>query len=1000
MYGKDLIESGEALSYPTFNLPTNLVRPSREGQGWSDHGYPIPNEEGFGEAIYISVTRAWYSGKRDDYIPDFGGTYPIRCEAYRFYQSVVAYYDSPNPVISPSRLFSLIKMEYKAIKWLKAVRSYCMMESLGLYPQETSEEDEFYMREARTFKKLIDLGDFFNVRYWLFFDQPDEHFEQFLFKPLVYEKSAIEHFERVAREIIPEVILDVIAEEEILLDITSSNALWKGKTVPVWYAKQTENYFSSKPLVGRGSFIQKCPGDTRFPITLSVPHSNSVKLIEKQMALLAAEMPWSAYVKDPDTFGKRYRKFRRGSKFFYCRDIEKDGLTKNRKLIQIICKVVAEKYPHLPCVAYFGIFDNFYVEIDGKLENPPRGVGLGMTSALTTILQSIVFRMNLDKLTQEYTVGTADAIFYHDDAAFGSDNEDTLEDLKDIDFLTCKSLGLPVKKRKCFSGPEFVLCENYSDSIFDTKESYQRTSLQLIHCATNVTHAKQMWLSNYRYVDPWLWKDYIRSLTNHFGWEFYPEEVNAPALLGGWIPATYQRVDISLDTIGRLPYKTEQAASMVGLQPVGSFPGRRRFKGDYEHPVKKLFPFAKNFGKRSVFLEGMTAQQVSGAMTRLNKVGLVPYYWEKQYSLRQAKYQSYYKGPWMTLREWYDGLREVHPTLDIFPPRQLVSTISVEGFPEMEKVYKPPNPRISYLKALNPGALSDKIIPFPVPPDVVLSSSLQLTAFERTKVRLESHFFERWTQDLLEMQIVIPTHRAIYSREWFNPMSMVSYWAATRHEERLPVYKDRQGSLELMPKELFYKLNNPEHLDLFPYLVGRLGFTRVYNLDLTYFEEGISTLLQKRRIEKLKEVYNSVLRLAQIGEEDSQASEEANMEVDSGFSWDNASLHDSDFFVWQTSRKNYLNWRNHYFLSLDSKLVNIQLLQTSYMNNATVDEIPEIYRLDPVEEHLYRSSGGVLNADGFPELNRHIFMSASHEAERDVFDEGSSDDSGGLMAGW
>jgi hypothetical protein len=1006
IYGKELFDRGLDLTVPPL-LNTGTTRdPFTEVVGHSDNGHPIPTGEGYAEKIFVSISRAWRAGVTYNYKPEVSHLKSVNDEVYRFYMAILGYYESSRPIIKPDELFSIILKEAEGINWLKKVRSYAMINAMSCHVTMDDPEDAYYIQEAKRFP-LVDLGDFFNVRYWLFWDQPDDKMWEACFIPCVYDKGLMKEFEEECLALLPDIVIEPVLEEEILLQATSSSALevGSGKTKPNWYCKQKDNYFTSKPLHAKGNYIQKCPGDTRFPITMSVPCSNTIKLIEKQVAAIASEMPWSAYVKDTDEYFKRFNKFRSQSEWFYCRDTKKDGLTKNRALVQAVLRCIKKKWPALPACKYFGIFDGFSLEVEGKTLYPPRGVGLGMSSAITTIIQCTVFRMCLNEVYKEYQVGSLDCLAYHDDIAFGSDCEDTMENFKDIDNMICEKLAIPVNHRKGFYGLNFVLCENYSDPIFGEKESYQRIALKQLHASENVTHAKFQWLSVFRYVNPELWKQYIGELISHFGNEFYAGEGSAPTLLGGWVPYSYQKVDITLYNMDRLPSKEEFAASMVSLVPVKRFPGRRPFgNAPYKPPVKRIFPQLENFGSTSVFLTDMTESQVGQSMTRLMKIGLTSWYWRYQRVERHKKFKHLLDGSWMDQRTWYRALRKTHPSTDIMPPKELITETPVEVYPQVNSLFSPANPKMSYLAAMNPGKLSEKIIPWPVPPEVATVSTLSLTAFERSKVKFESHLFNRHTADLREMEIAIPTLRAINSDEWFSPMSVVSFILAMEHREYLPRVEPRE-SIAKIPDQIFYLVNDPNHEKLFVYLAGRLGVKRTKEIQLTYFEHEVDRFLQARRAKKLKEVKRLVeqYELDHPEEHGTDSSNESFSEV-SDFHFTDADLNDCDFFTWRTGARNYNNWRNFFFNSMDEKISSIEIIESGFMNQE-IDrsQLLRYAFTDAVEIHLYKESGGIFDENMVPILDRAMAVGSDKgSAVGDMFAAGSGDESseGGLMIGF
>lgn len=1000
---KQTIKSGrEVLTYPPTYLNSSGLKAQPYVSGFSELGKPIPCNQGYGIQIYKTVRQNWNAGIRESFRPDFKDN-SINSEVYRFYMALIAYYASSRPVIPPEQLFEIILKEADGITYLKKVRTYSMIRSMDCYPQVVDPEDEFYYQEAKKFY-LVDIGDYFNVRYWLFFDQPDPEDWKACNIPLDYDHTLLKQFKETLTDILPDMLVEPIQEEEILLEVTGSSSLCPdGKTTrPHWYNKQKSNYFSSRPLRGKGSYVQKCPGDTRFCFVLPVEQSNSVKLIEKQVAQIAREVPWSCYTNDHEDFYNTYNKFKGRNSHFYCRDIKKDGLTKNRALIMATLDVLEEKYPGLPAWKYKNIFSSFYLSVNGVWMNPPRGVGLGMSAAITTIIQSCIVKMVIDIQSEKYMLGTIDAIIYHDDISIGSTNEDTLEDFKDIDYEICTRLGIYVSKNKCFTGTNFVLCENYSDEVFNTKESYQRTLLQQIFCCENVTHAKYTFLSNYRYVEPEYWSEYLDKVITWFGYEFYKEEANAPSLLGGWVPQYYQKVDISLDYMDRMPYKSEFAASLSNKLHKIHFINRERSKKPYNPPVKQLFPLATNFGRPGLFYTDMTEWEVGSHLSRMDKEGRTSYYWAKQYDLRQKDYKRFFQGDWMHLEDWYSELRSIHCTLDIIPPKELRSEFDASIYPEVEELYRPANPRMQYLKALNPGAFSKKLIPWNIPPDITVDPRMNLSAFERNQVKLTIHLFDRWTADLGELQLVKPPLRAINSDEWFNPNGVNGFFLSKYNRDVLCKFRPRPD-MQRLPDDLFYKINNPNHLNLVPYLTQRLGFERAMKVPLTYFKFELDKFLQKGRLIKIKQIKKAVeLQALELAGEAGSEDTDRYSEVDS-FEWDEQSLNDWDFFTWRTSKKNYLNWRNHFFRLIDDKVTALEVLAAGYLNQFDDFNKRDYALMDPIELHLYKESGGIVDDDLVPILDRPLDVDPERDKEGDVFRASDTDASGsdvGLMVGW
>jgi hypothetical protein len=548
MYDND-IRVADKISYPPAGLKNIITEDEQVHRGHAENSHPVEFSYDLARVIHNWLVASWQRNWPENFHPPLDLPIHVQDEMYRFSLALKAYENSYKPLLKINYLIDLIFKGEEAIKWLKNLRRiHCVHSRDGWFDVLDPDHAEV-IKFAATLPPMEDLGQIFNVRYWFFWDQADTHDWEACFIPLKsIEHSHLEELEERVLNLLPDTI-EAVEEEEILLSVSGSSTRTKsGKTSKVFVAKQKENHFSDEPLRGYGSYIQKCPGDTRFSITLSVPQSNTVKLIEKQCALIAEEMPFSAYVKDNDEFDARFNSFKKSSKWFYCRDLKKDGLTKVRPAIQAVCRAIARKYPTLPCNKYFSIYNDLWINIDDVWHNPPRGTGLGMCSALTTILQSAIFSLTRDLMYDEYqSSGMADAIFYNDDAALGFDVQDTAEDYIMAEDTIFSRFGFICSKTKSFMADYFVLCENYSDERLDTKDSYQRYLLELPLTAVNVSHAKFLFAQNLRSISTVDWTSYISKYVTRFGREYYFLEERNAAQLGGWVPAVYMNIDIALN---------------------------------------------------------------------------------------------------------------------------------------------------------------------------------------------------------------------------------------------------------------------------------------------------------------------------------------------------------------------------------------------------------------------------------------------------------------------
>jgi hypothetical protein len=202
----------------------------------------------------------------------------VGSELKRYMCSIEAYLASSNPVMSRDYLVDGIGRRDFASN-LKKIRKKSFLMSVESYPCDI--ESDFL---DTPYYLIKDIGDIFNYAYCFFWDEEDS--KDYLISMTPIEKISMEDREKFIEsvmEVIPEIdeIKNrIVPEEEILLQTSSSSSILKGQKVPVFIAKETENRFSTEPLIGYRTVIPVGPSNFRDSVILSVPHSNSVKLID------------------------------------------------------------------------------------------------------------------------------------------------------------------------------------------------------------------------------------------------------------------------------------------------------------------------------------------------------------------------------------------------------------------------------------------------------------------------------------------------------------------------------------------------------------------------------------------------------------------------------------------------------------------------------------------------------------------------------------------------
>lgn len=530
-----------------FNSSTHLVGTSshrQNGRGFNPSSRYPWKEEYLGTALSFltkknSLGVSWVNCEHliQDFPPEI--RYPI----YDFCLALQGYQDSSSKAMDPDNIW--LNCFYgpgyaKTLKRLKAVSFLTSVDAKTIGPNPE-------------YKKISpipikDIGDIFNYRYLIPWQEPESNdLNDFSFKEPLYplDEELLEEFAYAVRYELEQVPLEkvkVIPKQEILLE-TSTSTTFAG--LPNAVEKQMSpynNYMATSLSNLRHQSLQKGPGETRDIVLLSVAESNLIKWIDKQTLEIIQHHPWSAHTKDPAKFKKVFDRIASGSTF-YCRDIEKEGLTKPHILLEIMLRELRD-YSGFGCYENENVFNQ--IRIDGK--ELIRGHGLGMANALTTLMQIAIHSINIDKVKKESPDIKTSQGYLNDDSAVSFQNRSDAELYIEADFDTCNALGIAAKDSKSFqSNFGFVLCENYywrSHPEISDKDSYYRYIAMKPLNAVNIVHAKDKAASAScpgRYID--LYKDlYLQK----WGYEFFPEEGQLPRCFGGWSSFHYGATSMDL----------------------------------------------------------------------------------------------------------------------------------------------------------------------------------------------------------------------------------------------------------------------------------------------------------------------------------------------------------------------------------------------------------------------------------------------------------------------
>jgi hypothetical protein len=691
-------------------------------------------------------------------------------EVKRFMCALEAYRQSyDEPVLSIEFLISGIS-DLNFATYLKQVKLKSFIKSSVLEMMELPDwwtNTEHYL--------VSDIGEIFNYNYWFRWKESDpEDYKVAWEYPLKDMTKADElEFKETVRSFLPGTI-NRVEEEEILLSTSKSSCLEETglqSRSRVYLKKEDQNTFSDEPLSGVRTLVYVSPANTRDTIILSVPQSNSVKLIEKQCALVCEEITGSAYYHNRDRLKQKVKRFREKYNFFLDRDFLKEGITKPRRLVQLIGEVFKEKYPDLPCNKYWGIYDNFYLNVNDEILEVPRGHGLGMANAITTIMQIAVFQMVLNEMERhDYILGDIEPMAFNDDLTIGFENLYDLETYWDVEDSVVSRLGLIRKSTKSHRGRNFVFCEIY-DVVLNLKKSYYTTEMYQLFSLPTIAAAKQLSSSLSPWIGPTDIERYIQELVSFWGYEFYEKEANYPHIFGGWISPTYLgiRLDFVIaDNLG-INYEQMQAlkASSVPLYKVQE--GGRKYNS----------PFEQIFGEDLVvadeFIPFVPINKSINYMNSVNRKNISRTNIENIYTSWQYRRTKTFetKVPFsLNKRDIYEIIINTHPFYDFLATEDIcVKKKNVVSSLRLERQARLPNPTLSLIKFFNRDKITDKTIPYWKAAVNCISERKTLTVHEQEKLSSVGMLggSDPYPSDFYYRDIITPTEFFIYDKsQWMT----------------------------------------------------------------------------------------------------------------------------------------------------------------------------------------------------------------------------------------
>jgi hypothetical protein len=693
------------------------------------------------------------------------------------------------------------------------------------YKAESNIDDGLDPYVLPNFNELEDIGQVFNYKYWIRWAEPDPEAWKFGLLPLVEPSEDFKmRFRDALRVVLPESVAEV-QPGEILSSISGSSCRTStGRATKVFREKMNveSNYMSSSFLSGFRSTVYKGPTETRDCLILPICQSNTIKWIEKQVARICKDTKYSAYGKGKEEFERTLSSFYNPDSHYYNRDLTKEGITKPRWILTEIGKVCKELYPNCRVWDYFSIYDRYELTVDGVKHSLPRGTGLGMANALTTIMQCALFQMLID---QEIELPDADALFYNDDA--------TIKSLSSVDILTYAGIeaelfeeaGLILKESKTYSSPVMILCERYFPTNLNRKDSYSRYVHRLPFAATNIIMAK----SQFSLCDDPVFgslEAYLLPLALSFwGCEWDNEEYRLPTFMGGWLAPVYKGV--RLDFLDSIP-ETQLAARGLRVGPPKLKPDNFFLeKGTFFHPILNasnipLDRLDQDIWELYDFVKPMS--QMAAKFHRSLDDGVFHKFLQKELIRRYLIWSQPAKP--VTVADIYLKVIKDYPLVDFIPPENFRKEVPLEKISSTHpRSYPPdqPNKLLAVVSFFSGCSYIDKVIPYPYLPGE-RNHAWDLTDDRLSKYR-ESIYALPGVSQICDMTRNYELDAVLTERHYCADYDVWSAWKAATGRDTYPrpLRRSKGGQIKHDHQRYLWQaeyLGSQEHWDMWT-TIGR-----------------------------------------------------------------------------------------------------------------------------------------------------------------------------------
>jgi len=293
-----------------------------------------------------------------------------------------------------------------------------------------------------------DISEIFNYSWLIWIEEKPNDFFEHSFTEVKGNEELFRKYTRRFLKSLPDISLNLdLIKKEVLCKIKNSFS-FEG---PMWLSKgiKNNNTFSEERGNVRRVIIPVSPANTRDTVVNKIPDLNSIMYIERVLFEILDKLDLPTYTTSEERFLEKWKDLQQND-FVWCRDFEKEGLTRPRYINRVILQEFNRRF-NLDFPENF--FERYIVEWEKEFFRPTRGTGLGMANSIVTFLQLILHDAIFNEISSEehdFSI-VCNHLCLNDDNIVSFSSEELRNYYINIELRILEILDLKIKKSKSFS---------------------------------------------------------------------------------------------------------------------------------------------------------------------------------------------------------------------------------------------------------------------------------------------------------------------------------------------------------------------------------------------------------------------------------------------------------------------------------------------------------------------------------------------------------------------